>query len=88
MATVTTDFPTTYPPRSRADRLTDGVIAGYIRALDAATTRTRAVIPPVPTALTASRGHGHESTQRTASSWGRAGRGGCSRQPKRLLEAL
>ena len=88
MATVTTDFTTTYPPRSRADRLTDGVIAGYIRALDAATTRARAVIPPAPTALTAARGHGHESAQRTPSSWSRAGRGDCSRQPKRLLEAM
>jgi hypothetical protein len=33
MATFTSDFPTTRAPRSRAERFSDGVVAGYINAL-------------------------------------------------------
>jgi hypothetical protein len=97
MATVTTDFPTASGPRSRAERMTDGVVAGYIRALDAATARASSVATPTePTILakdalmnvTASRGHTHETPQRAASSWCRGARGDCSSmQAKRLLEA-
>jgi hypothetical protein len=39
MATYTTDFPTTSAPRTRADRMADGVIAGYINALAASSTQ-------------------------------------------------
>ena len=95
MATVTTDFPTASAPRSRAERLTDGVIAGYIRALDGATTRANLTASAEPAALaedsamnvTASRGRGANNPQRTTGLWNRSLRGGCAMQPKRLLEA-
>jgi hypothetical protein len=51
MATVTTDFTTASGPRSRAERLTDGVVAGYIRALDAAAARASSVATPTEAAI-------------------------------------
>ena len=96
MATVTTDFPTASGPRSRAERSADGGVAGYIRALDAATARasrpttsTESAIVAVDPVInvTASRGHVRETPQRAASSWIRGARGDCSGQAKRLLEA-
>jgi hypothetical protein len=100
MATVTTDFPTRSVPRSRAERLADGVVAGYIRALDGATARASdavasaqptlvaadALIGDAPINIIASRGHNHQ-TPRTVSAWSRNSRGGCFEQAKRLLEA-
>ena len=93
MATVTTDFPTASAPRSRAERLTDGVIAGYIRALDA-TTRANLTASAQPAAVaedsamnvTASRGRSGSNPQRTTGLWNRSLRGSCAMQPKRTLE--
>jgi hypothetical protein len=96
MATVTTNFPTASGPRSRAERLADGVVAGYIRALDGATARasrpTAASEPAIVAGdslmdMTASRGNARETAQRAASSWSRGARGDCAGQARRLLEA-
>jgi hypothetical protein len=95
MATVTTDFPTASVPRSRAERLTDGVIAGYIRALDGATARAGSLAPAERAILAAdsavdvaaSHGHSGNTPQRAAGARSRGLRGGCSRHAKRLLEA-
>ncbi len=100
MATVTTDFHITSVPRSRAERLADGVVAGYIRALNGATARASnavasaqptfvgadAPIGDAPINITASRGRTHQ-TPRTVSAWSRNARGGCFEQAKRMLEA-
>jgi hypothetical protein len=96
MATVTTDFPTASAPRSRAERLADGVVAGYIRALDGATARASRSTAVSDSAIiagdslmnmTASRGNARETPQRAASSWSRSARGDCAGQARRLLEA-
>jgi hypothetical protein len=102
MATVTTNFPTASGPRSRAERQADGVVAGYIRALDGAAARANrpassheAAMLAEPAILagdslmnlTASRGNARETAQRAASSWSRSARGDCSGQARRLLEA-
>jgi hypothetical protein len=96
MATITTDFPTASGPRSRAERLADGVVAGYIRALDVATAQASRPTTSTESAIvaadplinvTASRGHVRETPQRAASSWMRSARGDCAGQARRLLEA-
>jgi hypothetical protein len=96
MATVTTDFPTASGPRSSAQRQADGVVAGYIRALNGATARASRTTTSTESAIvsadslmdvTASRGNARETPKRAASSWSRAARGDCSGQARRLLEA-
>lgn len=96
MATVTADFSTASGGRSRVERITDGVVAEYIRALDGAAARTRrmfsseqdrVIAADSSLVVTASRGQRHGPLPRPTSSRSRGGRGGCPNQVDRLLEA-
>jgi hypothetical protein len=95
MATFTADFPSASVGRSRVERITDGVVAEYIRALNGPRARSQSVSTEQAAivaadssiVVTASRGQTHGPLPRPTSSWSRSVRGGCPNQVKRLFEA-
>jgi hypothetical protein len=85
MATVTADFTTASFPRSRVERSTDGLIAGYIHALALAS------VPPaedLETLVNPRRRLSEDASRRGNDCRGRGGRVGRSLRPKQLIAAL
>jgi hypothetical protein len=85
MATVTADFTTTPFPRSRVERSTDGLIAGYIHAL-ALASAPLAEDPEIR--ANPRRRLGEDASRRGSDCRSRGGRVGLSLRPNRLIEAL